>query len=330
MDNRDLNKLQGENPASCVPQYTYSCTQCWMLTIFYRDECAAAPKELEACEEANMLPNEPLPQPFDAKRCLFCHAFNSDFNANISHMLKTHGFLVPDEDRLRVDLETFVTYVNLVISQYFQCIYCGSERGGDDAVRQHMRAKGHCKVDITSQDSEFRDFYDFESNDVEENGDLNNSPVAKPAALPFTQISDTSVLLESGKILHDRSVHSRHHRNLRFSGKGSAAAVERPNEQSSPIEAGEAKGDSHSLGPLRPIERRTLAVDNQLAHLRAADRRSLLHLPPAQQRSQLAVQKKQMDEARRAQQLTESHVRRKGNKTLMKHFVNDVPGRLNG
>ncbi len=55
-----------------------------------------------------------------------------------------------------------------------------------------------------------------------------------------------------------------------------------------------------------------------------------MHLPASEQRALLAVQKKQIDKARRAEWAMRGRVEGMGNKTLMKNFVNDVPGRLNG
>jgi len=44
----------------------------------------------------------------------------------------------------------------------------------------------------------------------------------------------------------------------------------------------------------------------------------------------LAVKKKQLDKARRAEWAMRGRVEGMGNKTLMMNFVPDVPGRLNG
>ncbi|KAI0448858.1 hypothetical protein F5B21DRAFT_87809 [Xylaria acuta] len=47
------------------------------------------------------------------------------------------------------------------------------------------------------------------------------------------------------------------------------------------------------------------------------------------QRAVLAMQMKQLDKSRQTEQWIRCRVERKGNKTLIKHFVNDVPGGLN-
>jgi len=49
-----------------------------------------------------------------------------------------------------------------------------------------------------------------------------------------------------------------------------------------------------------------------------------------QQRALLATQKKQVEKAKKAERRYQSRVEGMGNKSLMKHFVPDTPGRLNG
>jgi pre-60S factor REI1 len=201
-----------------------------------------------------------LGQTFDATRCLFCHAKNSDFGSNISHMLKTHGFLVPEQDRLQVDLETLIAYLDLFISGYSQCLYCGTQRSSDEAARQHMMANGHCKFDITSQGSEFRDFYEFESDDAVEDEAQSSSSAVKAAAPPFVQVDETSIRLPSGKILSNRSVRPRYHRDRRLPD-AIIAVFELIDNLPNSAEASEAPSSGQSLGPVGPVERRNLALE---------------------------------------------------------------------
>lgn len=277
-------------------------------------------------EQDDPLPEQSLRQTVDATRCLFCYKNNLNFDANISHMLSRHDFLVPEQDRLLVDIETLIAYLDLVVKEYAQCLYCETLRGTSEAARHHMIAKGHCKIDITNPGCEFRDFYDFQFGDPEEDVAQGGSD-AKLAAPLFVNVDETSVRLPSGKILSNRTVRTHTHRERHFSRTTSDTILI---DNSSPTTEAPEMTSNHEIGLLRRGERRNIALGNQLCQLRTADRASLIHMTPAEQRSQLLVQKKQTDQARRAQRQMESRVQRVGNKTLMKHFVPDVPGPTNG
>ena len=245
-------------------------------------------------------------------------------------MLKTHGLFIPDEDRLVVDTETLAAYLHLIIFGYFQCLSCGTLRSSAEAAQQHMIGKGHCKFDISSDDSEFHEFYDFDSShddDDEEGFGIS----AKRSTVPFVQSDDTSCLLPSGKILSRRSS-----RQYRLQQHKNRPNVDRIDPQLkvippafSPKPSGSAPSQSAS-GALTKVEKREAAMKSRLLHLRADDLRSLMHMPTSQQHALLATQKKQMDKARRAESMMQGRVEGMGNRALMKHFVNDVPGRQNG
>ncbi|KAJ4385559.1 hypothetical protein N0V93_009988 [Gnomoniopsis smithogilvyi] len=105
---------------------------------------------------------------FVPEACLFCTQLSSDFDTNLVHMQKSHGLFIPasiDDDALyiAVDKETLVGYMHLVIFGYHECLFCGTQRAGGWAARQHMIGRGHCKIDLAGAESEWRDFY--ESND---------------------------------------------------------------------------------------------------------------------------------------------------------------------
>jgi pre-60S factor REI1 len=106
--------------------------------------------------------------------CLFCSHAASSIDENLSHMASAHSFFIPDQDYL-VDLPGLLTYLGEKVSIGNTCLYCpngGKEFGSLEAVRAHMRDKGHCKIayDTDDQKLEVSDYYDFESSypDVEE------------------------------------------------------------------------------------------------------------------------------------------------------------------
>jgi len=290
---------------------------------------------------------------FDSAQCLFCSELQPNLEANLAHMRKFHGLFIPARDRLLVDVETLLDYFHLVIFGYGECLLCSTQRASPDAAQQHMMSKGHCSFDIEDEDSEYRDFYDFGSvpsstSSVEDeiHRDISSTQIA--AAETVTQFrssvpvqtGDSTLRLPSGKTLVHRTAH-----------RSRPAARSRAESQTSPESAGlhsqshsqagepdrstssspSAAADSTTNTTLTKSALRDAAFrENQLSRLRAADRRSLLHLPTSEQRALLAVQKKQLDKARRAEWAMRGRVEGMGNKTLMKTFVNDVPGRSNG
>ena len=244
-------------------------------------------------------------------------------------MLKVHGLFIPDKD-LQVEMETLLSYCHLVIFGYFECLSCGIQRSSVKAVQQHMIDKGHCKIDI-AEGSEFHDFFGLELGREDSEDDA--ATPAEPSTPVFVQPDDTTLRLFSGKLVTHRSVGKpRPQRPKRPDKDGldsQPAMLDTPLPSSPPTPAS-ALDHSTSRALTTRAERRASAFTNQLVHLRAGDRCSLAHLPASHQRALLATQKKQMDRARKAERRMQSRVESMGNKTLMKHFVMDVPGPSNG
>ena len=268
---------------------------------------------------------------FDPAQCVFCNHMNSSFDDNLIHMLKMHGLFITDKDRLVVDVETLIAYFHLIIFGYFQCLYCSTIRSSTEAVQQHMMRKAHCKFDISSEDFGFHEFYHFDSShetDEEEDAEI----PSKRSTFSLVQLDDdASCVLPSGKVLSHRS--SRQHRPRQHNNHPNVGpSSPQPDHISSTFSPTTPdRTPSHSPpGALRKVEKRNAALKTQLQHLRGNDLRSLMHMPTSQQRALLATQKKQMDKARKAERMMQSRVEGRGNKTLMKHFVCDVPGRKNG
>ena len=295
-------------------------------------------------DEENSLEED---EEFNPAQCLFCNRIHSSFDENLAHMCKTHSFFILDQDRLVVDVETLITYFRLVIFGYHQCLFCGTQRGSFEAAQQHMVGKSHCKYDVSKENSEYREFYDFESiHDNDNNNNDNNNDdneeeeekskddiktLAKRTTFPFVQVDDESLRLPSGKIVSHRCSHPprpQQHQNHHIIDNNNPQLDPIPFSSSSPI----SNSAPNQCGPgaLTKIEKRNVTLCRQLVHLRANDQRSLIHLPVSKQLALLATQKKQMDQARKAERRIQSRVEGMGNTTLMKHFVNDVPGRSNG
>ncbi|XP_070565993.1 cytoplasmic 60S subunit biogenesis factor ZNF622-like [Ptychodera flava] len=98
--------------------------------------------------------------------CLFCPHSSSALEINVEHMTRTHSFFIPNIEYL-VDLEGFITYLGEKVGEGFVCLWC-NERGrafySVQAVQDHMKDKGHCKLQYEGDVIyEYADFYDFRS-----------------------------------------------------------------------------------------------------------------------------------------------------------------------
>ncbi|KAI9250591.1 C2H2 type zinc-finger-domain-containing protein [Phascolomyces articulosus] len=104
--------------------------------------------------------NDPL------RLCLFCSFPNSDFDGNMDHMTKIHGFFLPDDEYLH-DKKGLIAYLSDKIEHEHFCLYCngrGKEWKSAQAARAHMLDKGHCKMayDDSEEPEDLLCFYDFE------------------------------------------------------------------------------------------------------------------------------------------------------------------------
>jgi pre-60S factor REI1 len=275
---------------------------------------------------------------YDPAQCLFCNPSQGShptLDDNLIHMQKMHGLFLPEPGRLIVHIETLVYYCHLVISGYYECLYCGTQRNNAEGAQQHMMAKGHCKIDISREDSEFRDFYDLTSDHGDGSGGEDEERDTKTfAPTSLVQPTDTSLRLPSGKILSHRSAPKsppqRRRGHPEHDTEGNPGPVlESPRPPLSQPRPDDGVGGSTSTALTR-TEKRDLNFASQLSSLRVSDRSSLLHLPSSQQRALLTTRRKQVESARKAERQMQTRVERQGNKTLMKHFVPDTPGRSNG
>lgn len=152
---------------------------------------------------------------FVPEACLFCPQLSSNFQTNLAHMQKFHGLFIPtsiDDGALSlaVDMETLIGYMHLVIFGYHECLFCGTQRADGWAARQHMMGRGHCRMDLSSSESEWRDFYEVDDNLLSENegevvsgDDAGESDSADGQILPVD--GGDSLRLSSGKVVAHRT-----------------------------------------------------------------------------------------------------------------------------
>lgn len=321
--------------------------------------------------DANMETDESLPVlTFKPEQCLFCNMASPDLDTNISHMHKNHGLFIPVdiEDgflRLAVDLETLMRYLHLVVFGYHECLHCHIQKQTAQAVQQHMMGKGHCRVDLDDEESEFRDFYEepgvvsgssesgldeeeasHSSDNDEETGETSGDQPSRRKL--SSKMDGISLSLSSGKVVSHRSAPPpRHHRrplaetNNLLAHRGPDHTVPPLLSTSDDMQAMPVPPGDDQISPadttqgntaLTRAQRRAETNNNKstlslaLSRLSVNDRAALAHLPAAEQRAIVLTQFKQQDKARQYERRYKSKMDRKNNSLLMKHFVSDVPG----
>lgn len=229
---------------------------------------------------------------FDPTQCLFCNCHSEDLDKNLDHMRKRHGMIIPYPESLIVDLEILVKYLHLVIYEYTECLYCGSIRNTPQAAQQHMTGKGHCKIDVEKENSEFKDFYDFESNTNSDDDRFGDSGRAC-----FVDAEDETRRLPSGKtISHRKTKKIRDHRGLKSGAEiDSFSLLEEGKRPDSLSDATALIVNNEKTKNLVVSEKRNAIFDKQLATMKQGDRLALAHLPLPQQRTLVAKAKKQQE-----------------------------------
>ncbi|KAK2687113.1 hypothetical protein QWA68_014000 [Fusarium oxysporum] len=237
---------------------------------------------------------------FDSTKCIICTHNDESFDKSLIHMETAHGLRIPFRDHLIVDLETVIWYLYFLVATYRECIYCGTRRRTVEGIQQHMRDKGHCRVELTD---EMQEFYDLEG--LKAHGREN-----------AVSVDNESLRLSSGKILS--------HRDAPTTKPRRTSPQEETQENRAPL-------PSHAASDaLTARDKKDSALASQLARLSVKDQQSLMHLTSSEQRSFLLQRKKEMDAVRRAERKMRLKTERLSNKTMMTHFKNDVPGRSNG
>ncbi|KAL3674185.1 hypothetical protein V7S43_000145 [Phytophthora oleae] len=129
-------------------------------------EQANEPKEMTEEELAKEIEEYKKKVPLEKEDCIFCTHHAADFDSCLSHMLKEHGFFIPDVDFL-VDLEGLINYLSEKVKVGFYCLYCngkGKSFRSHQDVQKHMTSLSHCKLRYEDEDlDELLEFYDFSS-----------------------------------------------------------------------------------------------------------------------------------------------------------------------
>lgn len=226
------------------------------------------------------------------ERCLFCDLESTSMQANLTHMSEAHSFLIPSADRL-MDASSLLQYLHTLVSIFHECLFCHQERRTNSGVQDHMRDKGHCKLDLEDEENELWEFFDLSSDgsDAEEEEAEGAERVVK--------IED-SLRLPPGKILGPRTQarSSKRHISKR--------------RRSPPPEQGLLTSTSDEAGP--SVEPGNMDARTQMVTLRKGTEMSLLGVSELQQRALMVLEKKMEGLQARARNDFQGGVERGGNK----------------
>jgi pre-60S factor REI1 len=145
--------------------------------------------------------------PIPPNACLFCSFESSDVEDNLEHMSIAHSFFIPDVEYC-TNIEGLLEYLGCKVGEGMVCLWC-NEKGKSfydvQAVQQHMRDKGHCKM-IHEGDAQFEysDYYDFSSSYPEDARDVNPDEPYQQEQLRFN--ASMQLVLPSGGALGHRAL----------------------------------------------------------------------------------------------------------------------------
>ncbi|KAH3670791.1 hypothetical protein OGAPHI_001307 [Ogataea philodendri] len=96
--------------------------------------------------------------------CMFCNKESHTLDENVEHMYKYHGLYIPEAPYL-IDKPGLIGYLSEKVGLGNVCLACQFQGRNIESVRQHMIAKGHCKIpyDTIDEKLEISEFYNFES-----------------------------------------------------------------------------------------------------------------------------------------------------------------------
>lgn len=281
--------------AACEHHYTNR--KAWQAHLRSRNH---AQKTAETDSNASFLTDEsPLntlslntheEESFSPLQCLFCNLDSASMNANLTHMSHAHNFFVPDAEYL-IDMESLLSYLFAVVSVFHECLSCGSSKLTKFAVQNHMRGKGHCKVDFEDDEHELTQFYDFSADEA----DGEDQP---KTAVPLVPNED-ELRLPSGKVLGHRSRARRFRQHLSHHRLSSSSSRQQL------LTEAEAENEPGTVS----ME----STDRRLA-MRAGTSTSLIGVPEPQRRALIAIEKKMEKMETRAKNEYQNVLEKGGNK----------------
>lgn len=273
------------------------------------DESPLSTLSLNTHEEDQSASKE---ESFSPLQCLFCNVESASMDFNLTHMSHAHSFFIPDAEYL-VDMESLLSYLFAVVSVFRECLFCGSSKTTKVGVQDHMRGKGHCKVDFEDGEHDLKEFYDF-FGDVDDQGDEPETEVA------LAPIGD-ELRLPSGKVLGHRSRTRLFRQDLSdHPSSSSSSSSSRQQLLTEPDAETEAENGSETIS--------MGSTDRRLA-MRAGTSTSLIGVPELQRRALIAVEK-QMEKMATREKNEYRHVLEKGGNRQKRYKVAGIGKKQGG
>ena len=224
---------------------------------------------------------------FSPLQCLFCNVESTTLDSNLTHMSRTHSFFIPDAEYL-IDVESLLSYLFAIVSMFHECLFCGSLKRTKSGVQDHMRGKGHCKLDFENDELQLNEFYDF-------SGDMNDDGQESREEVVLVPDED-ELRLPSGKTLGLRSRARSFRQNL------SKRSISVPSSQQQQLLT---EAESEAV----PKESK-----NQTLAMRAGTSTSMIGVPALQQRALMAVEREILKMETTARNEYQSRVEKGGNR----------------
>ena len=253
------------------------------------DDTPLSTLSLNAHEEDSFAKGE---EGFSPLQCLFCNVESDSMDSNLMHMSHAHSFFIPNSEYL-IDMESLLSYLFAVVSVFHECLFCGSSKATKFGVQDHMRGKGHCKVDFEDDEHDLKQFYDFSGGSDDEE----DQPKTEMALVP----NENELRLPSGKVLGHRS-RARFYRQDHSDHPSSSSSSRQPL-----LTEAEAEVENESETVPIPSRDRSLAM-------RAGTSTSLMGVPELQQRALIAIEKKMEKMESRAKNEYQHVLEKGGNK----------------
>ncbi|MAD83243.1 MAG: hypothetical protein CL912_09770 [Deltaproteobacteria bacterium] len=255
---------------------------------------------------------------FTPTRCLFCPTISTSTSTNLTHMSQAHSFNIPDMSHL-LDIDSFLGYLYTIISSFHECISCGSVKSSKSAVQDHMRGKGHCRLNLEEDPLELGDFWEV-SEDESESGNMgegNDGKGDEKEGIPV--LVEGELRLPSGKILGRRSKNRNPRLTIASLSRSRSSSPPQntkepqpqPQSQSQPP-SNPQQATSSAISTVRTI-RPTVRTEHRIVP-KPGTQTSLIGLSDVQQRALRATEMKIEKVETKAKKMYEAKVDRKGNK----------------
>lgn len=255
---------------------------------------------------------------FIPSRCLFCPISSTSTLANLTHMTDAHKFYIPDIEHL-LDIDSFLSYLSTIISSFHECLSCGSVKSSKSALQDHMRGKGHCKLNLEDDPLELGDFWEVSESEGESEEDEGDGEGKGKEQGPV--MVEGELRLPSGKILGRRNKSRKpHFKPTSLSRSRSSSPLQniegqpQPQPQSQSHPTAPTTSSSSALSPIHtPKPIRTTRMEHRIVP-RPGTQTSLIGLSDVQQRALRATEMKIEKVETKAKKMYEAKVDRKGNK----------------